>query len=354
MESSAKTLIRPPAPTMKDVARVAGVSLGTVSKVINGQNVGDSYKSKVLFAIDKLDYRMNHYARGLKLNKSFAIALIIPDVRHPFFSSFAYHIESSLYEHGYKLTLCCSDGEAAKEVEYLNHVQMNKVDGIIALTYGDIEKHIPEDIPLVAFDRQFVHRSIPRVSSDNFAGGVIAAEKLIELGCTAPAFARVHSAFPGESDRRKEGFLYVCKSHGIDPIVVETIEERLTEEEGYGRTIARLINENQLDDGTFKFDGIFCNTDLLAYNAKKRLEKLGRRVPEDVQIIGFDGIRHFNLPDMPLYVSSIVQPVHLLAEKCVELVLAEDNSAIPVLTQMPVKFEYGGTTKLEQQKGNLL
>ena len=343
MKSTAKLQAATHSPTMKDVARVAGVSLGTVSKVINGGSVGEPYKNKVLSAIDELGYKINHYARGLKLNKSHAVALIIPDILNPFFASFAFYIESALYKHGYKLTICCSNAKTAKEAEYLSLVQMNKVDGIIALTYGDIEEHIPEDIPLVTFDRQFLRHTIPRVSSDNFAGGIIAAEKFFELGCTAPAFVRVHSNFPGEADRRKDGFLYACKNHGIIPIVVD-----ITDDNPHEHAVAKLLNENQKKEGTFMFDSIFCNTDLLAYTAKNKLEKLGCRIPEDVQIIGFDGIRHFNMPGWPLYVSSIVQPVQLLAEKCIELILAEDRSTVPALTQMPVKFEYGGTTKLER------
>lgn len=326
---------------MKDVARVAGVALGTVSKVINGQHVGEAYKSKVDRAIDELGYKMNVYARGLKVSKSNAIALIIPDILTPFFASFAHHIEFALYKQGYKLMLCCSNGETAKEAEYLNLVQMNKVDGIIALTYGDIEKYISCDIPLVTFDRQFTNNTSPRVSSDNFLGGVMAAEKFFELGCSAPAFIRVHSTFPGEADKRKDGFLFACEKHGIKPVIVDITDESTPES-----AVMKLIEEHRISDGSFQFDCIFCNTDFLAFTAKTLLSGVGCRIPEDVQIIGFDGIRHFNSSDAPLYVSSIVQPTQLIAEKCVELVLTEDQSTVPTLTLLPVKFEYGGTTKL--------
>ena len=332
--------MKPKAPTIKDVARTAGVSIGTVSKVINGQNVRQAYKNKVDHAVDELGFKLNHYARGLKINKSNAIALIIPDILNPFFASFAYYIESALYKQGYKLTLCCSNAETAKEKEYLDLVQMNKVDGIVALTYGDIEQHIATDIPLITFDRQFMSLSTPRVSSDNFSGGIMAAEKFFELGCKAPAFIRVRSIFPGEADKRKDGFLFACEKRGVTPIVVDLIDNNTNE-----TAVMRLIDENRTANGGYRFDCVFCNTDILAFTAKTLLTETGCRIPEDVQIIGFDGERYFNSPTAPLYVSSIVQPIQLLAEKCVELVLAEDQSVIPTLTLLPVKFEYGGTTK---------
>lgn len=328
-------------PTMKDVARVAGVALGTVSKVINNQKVGEDYKIKVERAIGELGYKVNAYARGLKVNKSNAVALIIPDILNPFFASMAHYIEFALYKQGYKLTLCCSNGEEKKEAEYLNLVQMNKVDGIIALTYGDVEKYISSDIPLVTFDRQFTNNFSPLVSSDNFSGGVMAAEKLFELGCAAPAFVRVHSTFPGEADKRKDGFLFACKKHGVTPIIVDITDDCPNE-----FAVMKLIDENRFPNGGVQFDSIFCNTDMLAFWAKKILIEMGFRIPEDVQIIGFDGMRYFNSSDAPLYVSSIVQPIQLIAEKCVEIVLNEDQSTVPTLTLLPVKFEYGGTTKL--------
>ncbi len=330
------------APTMKDVAQTAGVSLGTVSKIINGKNVGDEYRVKVEAAIEALGYTVNQYARGLKLSKSFSVALIIPDILNPFFASLAHYIEEALYKKGYKLILCCSGGEVKKEAEYFSLVQMNKVDGIIALTYGDIEKYVSRDIALVAFDRQFSNKLCVRVSSDNFAGGVMAAEKLFELGCASPAFLRLYSTTPGEADRRRDGFISACEKHGKNPILVE-----MTDAHTHDDLLSKLLEENYNARTGLHFDGLFCNTDLLAFIAKTRFEALGITIPGDVQIIGFDGIHHFNAPDEPLYVSTIVQSPQNIAAKCVELVLTEDKSSLPSLVLLPVEFEYGGTTKPE-------
>ena len=189
------------APTIKDVALAAGVSVGTVSNVINGIAVRKESQRKVQEAIEALHYEVNTYARGLKISKSGLVALIVPNTVNPFYAAFADHIEAALYEHSLKLILCCSDEIPEKELEYLNSAKQNKVDGIIALTYSDIGSHITDGTPIVVFDRFFENRSIPRVGSDNFTGACMAVEKLLELGCRHPGYIRFHSKFPGAPGR---------------------------------------------------------------------------------------------------------------------------------------------------------
>lgn len=171
------------APTMKDVAKEAGVALGTVSKVINGIPVSEKNRLKVERAIRELNYEVNTYARGLKTRKSNLVALILPNTTNPFFAAFADHVEAFLYQKGLRLLLCCADGIPQKEIDYLNMAANNKVDGIISMTYSDIGKYIPPSLPMVVFDRFFENRVIPRVASDNFSGGCLAVEKLLEFGC---------------------------------------------------------------------------------------------------------------------------------------------------------------------------
>lgn len=328
------------APTMKDVAREAGVALGTVSKVINGIPVSETNRIKVEKAIEVLNYEVNTYARGLKMQKSNLVALIIPNTTNPFFASFAYYIESALYKKGLKLLLCCADGIEQKEIEYLNMATNNKVDGIIALTYSDIGKYIPKNLPIVVFDRYFENWAIPRVSSDNFAGACLAIEKLLELGCKHPVYIRFHSPQPGESDKRKDGYLYACAKFHLEPDYIDVIDcdDSLT-------IMKEFLNNHKNPDGTLSFDGVFSHTDYHGVMFKKLLEREGYCVPEDVQIIGFDGIRQFGNEDDDLLISSICQPVKQLAEKCVEILLAQEDTPPPTLTLLPVTFGYGGTTK---------
>jgi len=329
------------APTMRDVALKAGVALGTVSKVINGIPVSEKNRLKVEEAIASLNYEVNTYARGLKTQKSNLVALIIPTTLNPFFANFAYYIETSLYRRGLKMLLCCADGIPEKEAEYLNLAMNNKVDGVIALTYSDIGKYISGEFPLVVFDRFFENKVIPRVGSDNFAGACLAIEKLLELGCRHPVYIRFHSIFPGESDKRLEGYLHACAKHGLEPDYLNMIEcpENLA-------MMKDFLASHKRPDGSLSFDGVFSHTDFHGYLFLQLLREEGYRVPEDVQIIGFDGIRKFRYPKGDLFISSICQPIEQLAEKCVEILAARSAGAeVPPLTLLPVKYEYGGTTR---------
>lgn len=326
-------------PTMKDVAKEAGVALGTVSKVINGIPVGENYKIKVEAAIEKLNYQVNTYARGLKTAKTETITLIIPSLNLPFYASFAYEVEQQVYAHGRKLILCCSNGIPEKELDYLLLASQSKTDGIIALTYSDISNQVPDHIPLIAFDRQFENHQISRIASDNYEGGTLAFQKLLEFGCKSPVFIGFHSSFPGEADKRFDGYMEACRKNQIKPVFLYSPDS-----EDCHDSIYNFIEEHEnKDTHTLNFDGIFANTDFHACIAIHVLNELGYSVPIDVQVIGFDGTKKF-YPSEEYIVSTIKQPLPELAKKCVDMLLDEDNYPIPTLTLLPVTYEYGGTT----------
>ena len=321
-------------PTMKDVAREAGVSLGTVSKVFNNIPVGDSYRKKVEAAADKLHYQVNNYARGLKTNKTLSIALLLPSLQHPFFAALADEITACLMGRGYKIILMITNYDKDAEQKCLTLVRQNKVDGIIGLTYNpDLE--VDASIPFITIDRH-LNAAIPCVSSDNFRGGQLAAEKLLGLGCRKLLFLRIGSDIYGEVNRRETGFEIVCRTEQIswDSLI---LNDPSTEEPFYEYLRSHMKN-GQLD-----YDGIFCNNDHLAVHVRAFLDQEGIRVPEDVQIIGYDGIQNYYSGQYPC--STIVQPVREIAETCVELILVKDRSSLPSLVLLPVKYASGGTTR---------
>ena len=323
-------------PTMKDVAAEAGVALGTVSKVVNGLPVGEEYRIRVEEAIRKLNYQVNSYAQGLKLNKTHTVALLIPNTREPFYGALVYHINIALLKRKYRMLLCCTDSDSSQEQEYIRMAQQNKVDGIIGLTYNP-ELMIEEGTPFVAIDRS-MGPGIPCVASDNFAGGQLAAEKLADLGCKHLAFLRTGSSLNNEPNKRKAGFENGCLSRNL------TYEMKiLNDGDPYEEFEAFLASH--IKNGKLSFDGIFCVTDSLAWHILKVLRRLNQRVPEDVQVIGFDGNRHLGVQD---YIcSTIVQPVPEMAEMCVELLLQENMPVKPPLVCLPVTYAYGGTTMEE-------
>lgn len=326
------------APTMKDVALEAGVALGTVSKVINGLPVGEPYRIRVEEAIRKLDYHVNSYAQGLKANKTYTVALLIPNTYHPYFGKLAYQINLSLLKRKYRMLLCSTEYDPGMEQEYVKMVQQNKVDGIIGLTYNP-NLQVDEGIPFVSIDRT-INPRIPCISSDNFAGGQMAAEKLADLGCKNVAFMRIGSSLTNEPNKRKAGFENGCLARELS-YSMKILEDGTSLDE-----FEAFLKEH-MHDGKLEFDGLFCVTDRTVYDVRKILSNLNIRVPEDVQMIGFDGIKSFG--DGDFICSTIVQPVEEIAEMCVELLLQENMSTKPPLVCLPVTYMYGGTTRESAQ-----
>ena len=320
-------------PTMKDVAQEAGVALGTVSKVFNGLPVGEEYRARVEDAAKRLGYQVNQYARGLRSGKTFTVALIVPGLDHPFFSALAQQICIALAQRDHRMLVYVTASRPDMEQSCINMVRQNKVDGIIGLTYNPLE--LDEGLPFVSIDRS-IAPNIHCVASDNFSGGRLAAERLIDLGCRSLAFLRTGSASPSETDRRGDGFVATCQARGVP---CDSL--RLTD--GEDMELFRDFLRAHMEEGRLNIDGIFCSTDLLAWRIQCMLQEMDVRVPEDVQIIGFDGIRRFGGEE--LYCSTIVQPIQKLAETAVDLLLTKDRSNIPALVFLPVAYAPGGTTR---------
>ena len=321
-------------PTMKDVAREAGVALGTVSKVVNGIPVGEDYRVRVEEAIAKLNYRINSYAKGLKSSKTFTIAVMVPNLVNPFFAKLVNCINQVLSAQKYRMLFYATDYDPQQEQEYVLLAEQQKVDGIICLSYNP-HLQVSENVPLVSIDRYF-GGSIPCVSSDNYGGGRLAAEKLVENGCKNLAFMRIGSKLTNEPNKRKDGFVNACEALDV-PYTLKIVDD------GTPYSAFEDFLREHLHDGKLEFDGIFCVTDSLAHQIVNSLKNMGLRVPEDVQVIGFDGIRHFG--DMDLTCSTVIQPLEAIAETCVNMVLEKHLTKAPSLVCLPVSYGFGGTTR---------
>ena len=235
---------------------------------------------------------------------------------------------------GYRNILMITNYDTDAEQKCLTLVRQNKVDGIIGLTYNpDLE--VDASIPFVTIDRH-LNASVPCVSSDNFRGGQLAAEKLLELGCRNLLFLRIGSDIYGEVNKRESGFESVCrqKQASYDSLI---LSDTGTEEPFF------TYLKSHLKDGRLDFDGIFCNSDHLAMHILSFLKDEGVRVPDDVQIIGYDGIQNYYSGQYQC--STIVQPVREMAETCVNLILTKDRSTLPSLVLLPVAYASGGTTR---------
>lgn len=331
--------------TIKDVAVDANVAVGTVSKVINGQHVSEKNRKKVEESIKKLGYQMNYYARGLKIQKTYTIATIVPEIINPFFSSWVYYIEQALYNHNYKMLLCNTQGTVEKEEYYFKMAAQNKVDGIICVSYRDAEPYVSENIPIISLDRHF-EKKISCICSDNYHGGETAAQKMISTGSRHLLYIRSGSSIPGETMKRGLGFIDYCKSKGVacetlnlgDDFEVFERKESFIDEE-----ICKFLIASRRS-GKMRYDGIYASTDWLALILLKQMKKIGIEVPEETQLIGHDGLRWMNQGNY--MVSTIVQPIKEMAEKSVELILKKINGdEIDILTMLPIEFADGGTTR---------
>ena len=321
-------------PTMKDVAQECGLSLATVSKVINGLPVGKASRQKVEAAIEKLGYQVNAYARALKGSKTYIVALVMPSLKHPFFAHLTDELTKALTMRGYRSLLIITNYDVEAEQKSFELVRTHKMDGVIALTYSpDIA--IGDSIPVVTIDRH-LDPDVPCVSSDNFRGGEIAAQKLIELGCRKLLFLRITSPIQGEPNKRLAGFENICKTQNVD---YDTFLLSDVEQEGL---VYRYLEEH-IQDGGFAYDGIFCNSDMMANRVISYLREKDISIPEQVQIIGYDGIID-RFTDK--YVcSTIEQPIAMMAETAVTVLLNPTDTTIGANICLPVRYVPGGTTK---------
>ena len=163
----------------------------------------------------------------------------------------------------------------------------------------------------------------------------MAAHELKRRGCRRVALMRIGSRLTNEPSKRKDGFISGCMELGLP-------YECLLLDDGMPLSTFESFLRANMEGGRLTFDGLFCGTDTVAYQVIGILRKMGLRVPEDVQVIGFDGIRMFG--DLDYVCSTIVQPVADIAEACVSMVLSPDFKGLPSLICLPVTYADGGTT----------
>ncbi|MBZ0314519.1 LacI family DNA-binding transcriptional regulator [Clostridium butyricum] len=323
--------------TIKDVAREAGVAVGTVSKVINNIYVKSQTKVLVEEAIKKLNYEPNIYARGFKTNRTNTVAVILPTIWNPFFSELAYHIEKSLRKIGMKMIICNSEENKDSEIEYISMAKQNKMDGIIAITYSNIDEYVSDNIAFVSIDRYF-SKNITYVSSDNFNGGMLAAEKLVEFGCKNLAYIGRGSKINNATRKRKDGFIKYCEENNISYEICEL----LSSVKDFNNLLDEFI-KNKFKDN-IEIDGVFAVTDEYALDFIKRLNKFNIKVPRDIQVIGFDGSRASAKDEF--VISTIRQPVELIAQESVKALMnIIENKHLEKEIILPVNFIEGNTTK---------
>ncbi|HIW60176.1 MAG TPA: LacI family DNA-binding transcriptional regulator [Candidatus Anaerobutyricum avicola] len=315
--------------TLKDVAREAGLTVTTVSRVLNNRGyISDNARRRVAEAMKKLNYRPNELARSLQNKNSNMIGVIVPHIRHPYFAEMISNLENESHKRGYKMLLCNSQGRDEKTLEYVEMCYSNRVAGVI-LCSGTVDASTFErlDIPIITVER-YVDTATASVECDNIQGGALAAKKLISSGCKHLLHIGSFTDTPMSADRRVVGFRQMCAEYGI-PFL-----ERLTEVEQFD-----ALNYSEMVEEVFRehpdIDGLFGNSDVIAAQAIQVCRKLGLSVPEQVKIIGFDDsmIAPITAPQL----TTIHQPIKEMATMAVDFLdKAVVGQIVPKRTVLPV------------------
>lgn len=296
--------------TLKDIAKGAGVTVTTVSRVLNNRGyISDETREKVYQVMKELNYQPNEIARSLSRKKSNIIGLIIPTIAHPFFSELSFYLEYYAYKEGYKLMLCNSQMEAKKEKEYIDMLRAHQVDGLILASHTlDVEEYINIELPLVTFDRKV--RDIPYITSDNYQGGSLATNLLINKGCKKIVYIGGNLKLDLFANKRYDVFLEIAEKRGIEHLIVQTDLNGFNIAE-YRKLIFDLLKEHP------DIDGIFASSDLIAATVIRVAQRVNKKIPEDIKIVGYDDIQEASLfvPE----ITSIRQPIKKMGSMAIEV-----------------------------------
>lgn len=323
---------------ISDVAKLAGVSVTTVSRVMNNRGyISKETRDIVHKAMEELDYFPNDLARALFNKRTNLIGLIVPTTSNPFFGELSFHIENICASLGYKVLICNSLGQIEKEQSYADMLMRNQVDGIIVGAHNrGISNYNQRNIAVVAIDR-YLSKTIPVVGSDNYKGGILATELLITKGCKNIIHINGPAELETPASLRRKAYEDVMRSHGREAITYEVKDPFV--QENHHQVIDRLLNECP------NVDGLFASNDLVAASFISEARKRGKRIPEDIKVVGYDGTEtsRILLPEL----TTIKQPIEQIAKTAVEILIKEIEGKyqdLPHESYLPVELIEGSST----------
>lgn len=298
--------------SIRDVAKKANVGATTVSRVLNNSGyVSEETRGKIMRAMEELNYTPNELARNLFHKKTGIIAVLVPDVAHPFFSEVVKCIEMELYEQGYKTMICSTIREKNYELEYLDMLNRHIVDGIITGVHSLTDEEYQKiDKPIVSLDRNLGER-IPIVGSDHWKGGELAAHALIESGCKNVVQFLGSLAVRTPAHDRHRAFAQAMAQNNVSVRSYE-LEWNRFDNTYFVEVVERIFRKYPEIDGVF-------GADLLAAEYVKLALKAGKKVPEDVKVVAYDGtyITEVMTPEL----TAVVQQIPEIAKKATSCML---------------------------------
>jgi LacI family transcriptional regulator len=302
---------------MRDVAQRAGLSVSTVSHVINNTRaVSDTSRQRVMQAMEELDYRPNAVARSLRRRKSNSIGMIVPDSANPFFAEIARAIEDASFTENYSVILCNSEGDLEKQQSYTNILIENRVAGILFVAAG-VSTELVNDlwrrqVPLVVVDREVPGAEVDTVLTNHVQGGRLATQHLIDLGHRRIACITGNSQV-SPSFERVDGYREALEENGLIYDERLVLKGDFQYESGYKAT-------QQMLQMAVRPTAIFACNDLMAVGCMSAAIELGLRVPDDISVVGFDNVRLASFTN-PL-LTTVAQPKYEIGRLATEMLLA--------------------------------
>ena len=304
---------------LKDIARELNVSVITVSKALRGNtDISEATRQRVLTRMKEVDYQPNMTARGLATGRSSIVGLIVPDLLNPFFSELAKSLGGALRKQSYGLILASSEDDP--EVEK-SEIRMMLARGVDALLIASCQEKLEgfmsvhnQGTPFLLLDRPFPHLRASFVGTDDFCGGKLATEHLIQLGRRRLAY--IGSPDLGPAADRFRGFRFALRDNDIelreDLILCSAREENTGDDAGYEMMCALLKRKS-------KPNGVFCHNDVVAIGAMKATLDAGLAIPKDIAFVGFDNVKYSKYLQIPL--TSVDQSTQQLGETAAQLAL---------------------------------
>lgn len=301
---------------MRDVARLAGVSTATVSRVLSSPDgVRAETRERVVSAIEKLGYEPNVSARNLRSNRTDTLIVVLPDINNPFFSLIVRGIEDVAHKQKYSVLLCNTDNDLDRELAYTRIVTQRGADGVIFLTARVSSPHIlmlARRVPVV-LGCEYIEGAVDQVSIDNQGASFDATRHLTELGHRRIAFVNGPRDIVLSRDRYK-GYAAGLQQARI-PLDPELVFGGTFYLESGAQAAERLL---QLPDPP---TAVFCANDEMAVGFMRKAFEMGRRVPEDVAVVGFDDLR-FSAYHRPA-LTTVAQPTYEIGAMAARLLLEQ-------------------------------
>ena len=308
---------------IREVAKRAGVSLGTVSNVLNRPEiVAQETRRRVQLAIEEIGFVRNGSARQLRAGNSQYIGLVMLDVANPFFTEVARGVEDAANEAGYVVILCNSDDSLEKESHYLQVLEEQRARGVLITPVQSdasyLQRFRKRGIAVVLLDRPSRIKDLCSVAVDDVRGGELATTHLLEQGHVRIGFVHGPLSIRQCADRRR-GVLRAVRTAGLDPdqVIVDITASAQNVREGEE-------SGEKLLGAKIKPTAVFCANDLLALGLMRALIKRGISIPGDMALVGYDDVEFASVLSTPL--TSIRQPKYELGRTAAELLLDEANN----------------------------